>query len=91
MTTYAYIPASTLELIRNGMGAGDTIVLVAQEPRKRATVAPETVERIKVLRDSGMTLRAIADTLNDEGIPTLHGKPWKYGTIAWFLSRQEST
>jgi DNA invertase Pin-like site-specific DNA recombinase len=34
---------------------------------------PELQERIARMRDEGMTLQAIADTLNAEGIPTLRG------------------
>jgi DNA invertase Pin-like site-specific DNA recombinase len=34
---------------------------------------PELQERIAELREQGMTLQAIADTLNAEGVPTLRG------------------
>jgi DNA invertase Pin-like site-specific DNA recombinase len=34
---------------------------------------PELVERIQKMRDSGMTLRAIAEALNAEGVPTARG------------------
>jgi DNA invertase Pin-like site-specific DNA recombinase len=34
---------------------------------------PELQERIAGLREQGMTLQAIADVLNDEGVPTLRG------------------
>jgi DNA invertase Pin-like site-specific DNA recombinase len=41
----------------------------------RASVGdvPELRERITRMRDSGMTLQAIADVLNEEGVPTLRG------------------
>ena len=41
----------------------------------RAAVAdvPELQERIGVMREQGMTLQAIADQLNEEGVPTLRG------------------
>jgi DNA invertase Pin-like site-specific DNA recombinase len=41
----------------------------------RAAVAdvPELRERIASMREQGMTLQAIADRLNDEGVPTLRG------------------
>jgi DNA invertase Pin-like site-specific DNA recombinase len=41
----------------------------------RAAVAdvPELRERIAAMREQGMTLQAIADRLNDEGVPTLRG------------------
>jgi DNA invertase Pin-like site-specific DNA recombinase len=34
---------------------------------------PELQERIAAMREQGMTLQAIADTLNEEGVPTLRG------------------
>ena len=34
---------------------------------------PELQERIASMREQGMTLQAIADTLNAEGVPTLRG------------------
>jgi DNA invertase Pin-like site-specific DNA recombinase len=34
---------------------------------------PELHERIATMREQGMTLQAIADTLNEEGVPTLRG------------------
>jgi DNA invertase Pin-like site-specific DNA recombinase len=34
---------------------------------------PELHERIAVMREQGMTLQAIADRLNQEGVPTLRG------------------
>jgi DNA invertase Pin-like site-specific DNA recombinase len=41
----------------------------------RAAVAdvPELRERISAMREQGMTLQAIADRLNEEGVPTLRG------------------
>ena len=41
----------------------------------RTTVAdvPELQERIAAMRQQGMTLQAIADILNEEGVPTLRG------------------
>ncbi|WP_156028442.1 recombinase family protein [Candidatus Solirubrobacter pratensis] len=34
---------------------------------------PELHDRIAAMREQGMTLQAIADTLNEEGVPTLRG------------------
>jgi hypothetical protein len=34
---------------------------------------PELQERITRMREDGMTLQAIADVLNEEGVPTLRG------------------
>ena len=36
---------------------------------------PALRERIAKMRGEGMTLQAIADALNDEGVPTLRGGP----------------
>jgi hypothetical protein len=35
--------------------------------------APELAERIRMLRDGGESLQAIADALNEEGVPTPRG------------------
>ena len=41
------------------------------------SLAPETASRVKILRKSGMTLPAIAELLNAEGVPTAAGgKQW---------------
>jgi DNA-binding transcriptional MerR regulator len=42
---------------------------------RRASVAdvPELRDRIVSLRAAGMTLKAIADLLNEEGVPTVRG------------------
>jgi DNA invertase Pin-like site-specific DNA recombinase len=43
---------------------------------------PELVERIASMRAANMTLRAIADQLNAEGVPTLRGgKKWRPSSI----------
>jgi hypothetical protein len=34
---------------------------------------PELYERISRMREDGMTLQAIADVLNEEGVPTMRG------------------
>ncbi|WP_241742976.1 recombinase family protein [Microbacterium lacticum] len=36
----------------------------------------DITERIRALRDSGATLQAIADNLNDSGVPTAKGGRW---------------
>lgn len=38
--------------------------------------APELVERIAQLRDRGLSIRAIADKLNADGVPGLRGGKW---------------
>jgi peptidoglycan hydrolase-like protein with peptidoglycan-binding domain/DNA invertase Pin-like site-specific DNA recombinase len=43
---------------------------------------PELKERITAMRASGMTLQAIADRLNDEGVPTLRGgEKWRPSSV----------
>jgi DNA invertase Pin-like site-specific DNA recombinase/peptidoglycan hydrolase-like protein with peptidoglycan-binding domain len=43
---------------------------------------PELKERIAALRANGMTLQAIADRLNEEGVPTLRGgKKWRPSSV----------
>lgn len=46
------------------------------------------VERILGLREDGLTLQAIADTLNDEKIPTKRGGRWHPSTVTYILSRK---
>jgi DNA invertase Pin-like site-specific DNA recombinase len=58
------------ERTRNGL-------LVAREQRANTRPAvedkPELKQRILAMRERGMTLQAIADALNDDGVPTLRG------------------
>ncbi len=43
---------------------------------------PSLKQRIVDLRESGMTLQAIADTLNDEGVPTVRGgAKWRPSSV----------
>jgi site-specific DNA recombinase len=41
----------------------------------------EALDLVHALRGDGVTLRAIAATLNERGIPTKSGRPWHFGTI----------
>lgn len=45
----------------------------------------ETRRRLVAERASGKTLRAIADELNAEGVPTATGKAWTHGNVAHVL------
>jgi len=52
--------------------------------RGRAAVAdvPEVSERIAAMRSAGLTLQAIADTLNEEGVPTVRGgRLWRPSSV----------
>lgn len=51
---------------------------------------PETVVRIRELRDRGETLRAICDILDVEGVPTPQGGEWRPGTISYLLKKHRS-
>ena len=58
--------------------------LEAARSRGRAAVAdhPELRERIARMREQGLTLQAIADALNDEGVPTLRGgAKWRPSSV----------
>jgi DNA invertase Pin-like site-specific DNA recombinase len=50
--------------------------------RPAVSQQPELVERIAAMREANMTLRAIAEHLNAEGVPTLRGgKQWRPSSI----------
>jgi DNA invertase Pin-like site-specific DNA recombinase len=49
----------------------------------------ETVRRIFQMRDDGTTLREIADTLNDEGVPTKRGGEWYASTVSYILKNDK--
>ena len=54
------------------------------KPISRAAVTdrPELLERIERMRAGGMTLQAIADALNAEGLPTLRGgEKWRHSSV----------
>lgn len=53
-------------------------------PTGRPAVAdrPELADRIRTMRQAGMSLRKIADTLNEEGVPTLRGaERWRASSV----------
>jgi len=53
---------------------------------------PELVQRIRAMRETGMTLQAIADTLNKEGVPTARGgAQWRPSSIQSTLGRRTHT
>lgn len=43
------------------------------------------ITRIKELRAEGLSLRKIADRLNEEGVPTKQGKSWYASTLKYIL------
>lgn len=63
-------------------------------PRKGAGAVadrPELAERIREMRASGMTLQAIADELNDSGVPTVRGGArWRPSSVQSVLGYKRS-
>jgi DNA invertase Pin-like site-specific DNA recombinase len=49
----------------------------------------ETVKRIFQMRDDGETLRSIADTLNEDGVPTKKGGEWHASTVSYILKNDK--
>lgn len=49
------------------------------------------VETIRSMQSAGVSLREIAAYLNEQGIPTKNGKPWRHSSIASILGRVESS
>jgi DNA invertase Pin-like site-specific DNA recombinase len=47
----------------------------------------EAIRMVQALRADGATLRAIVERLNESGIPTRGGKPWKISTVHSLLER----
>ena len=45
--------------------------------------------RIGTLRSEGLSLTQIAERLNQEGVPTRRGLPWKKALVGWFLKHHE--
>jgi DNA-binding transcriptional MerR regulator len=45
----------------------------------------QTLARIKTMSGKGMSLRAIADRLNEQGIKSKTGKAWAAGTVHYLL------
>jgi DNA invertase Pin-like site-specific DNA recombinase len=64
---------------RNGLAAARAKSVTS---RPAVEDRPEIKQRILALRADGMTLQAIADTLNDEGTPTLRGgSQWRPSSV----------
>lgn len=54
------------------------------------SLPPEVERRVARDRQSGMTMQAIADALNADGVPTATGKNWRAGTVYVVLKRAGS-
>jgi hypothetical protein len=52
---------------------------------------PDSAARINELRETGLSLAAIASTLDQEQVPTLSGRgSWRKSSVQYVLSRLES-
>lgn len=58
------------------------IALDTLTPAAAVADVPELQMRIAAMREQGMTLQAIADALNDEGVPTVRGgAQWRPSSV----------
>jgi hypothetical protein len=58
-----------------------------QRTGRPRTIAPDVVQRIRDARETGLSLRHIADRLNADGTPTAHGGTrWWASTVRSILS-----
>jgi len=88
-TPDGYVAAKALASVSSLEGERVRKGLAAAAAGSTATVEPREVEdvqalkrRIVELRESGMTLQAIADVLNAEGVPTLRGgAKWRPSSV----------
>jgi len=59
-----------------------------QAPPQRQLYDPAAaLARLLTLKSQGLSLSQIAATLNTEGVPTRHGRPWHKGTVGYLLQR----
>jgi DNA invertase Pin-like site-specific DNA recombinase len=82
--TLIALSARDHERIASGTRRGLAKGRASGRPTGRPAVShrPELLERIAVMRAANMTLQAIADQLNAEGVPTLRGgKKWRPSSI----------
>jgi DNA invertase Pin-like site-specific DNA recombinase len=83
-TTLIALSARQHDRIASGTRRGLANGRASGRPTGRPAVShrPELVQRIAAMRAANMTLRAIADQLNAEGVPTLRGgKKWRPSSI----------
>jgi hypothetical protein len=67
--------------VRKGLAAASAGSAAVMEPAPPEDV-PALKQRIVEMRGSGMTLQAIADVLNAEGVPTLRGgAKWRPSSV----------
>jgi DNA invertase Pin-like site-specific DNA recombinase len=73
-----------IERERNDQQGGLVLAFDRKVDARRPAVSdhPQLKQRIVAMRESGMTLQAIADSLNAEGVPTLRGgQKWRPSSV----------
>jgi hypothetical protein len=80
-------PALTQQLAQ--LVAGIRTPAAAERPTSaRPTPKAAALERLHAMQAEGLSLQAMANRLNNEGIPTLSGKGrWQKGTIGHLLAQ----
>ncbi len=91
----ANLMASVAEWERETIGARTRDALAAKRTQGvrlgRPRALPlDVLERIVRERAAGRTLRAIAQGLTDDGVPTAQGGTWASGTVAAALASQDA-
>lgn len=91
----ANVMASVAEWERETIGARTKDALAAKRAQgvrlgRPRTLPLEVIERIGRERADGRTLRAIADGLIADAVPTAQGGVWRPGTVAAVLSSQDA-
>jgi DNA invertase Pin-like site-specific DNA recombinase len=89
-TTLMALSNHAHERIAHGSSNGLSDVRAARRPGRPAVKDdPELLRRIAAMRAANMTLQAIADELNAEGVPTLRGgRKWRPSSIQAALGYQ---
>lgn len=82
----ASVMAVFAQLERRLIGERTSAAMAAAKDRgvklgRPRLLSDQTVERMRAERDGGMTFRAIAAGLNDDGVPTAQGGTWHPATV----------
>lgn len=91
----ANVMASVAEWERETIGARTRDALAAKRAQgvrlgRPRTLPLDVLQRISRERAEGRTLRAIADGLTADAVPTAQGGVWRPGTVAAVLSSQDA-
>jgi DNA invertase Pin-like site-specific DNA recombinase len=89
-TASTLIAVSAWESERTATRARRGLARVQTPERAGETMGPDDraalVERIRAMRDAGMSLQAIADQLANEGVAPLRGRGWSQATVRTALA-----